>query len=176
MMTNTVKDVTVVLLTFALVLILSFAAQAQMDKIQSHTIFFSDDPIAIQTTTVWVGKGKDTNVYCELKVIAKDKPVQAAEFTFIFYDLFDEYLDSFGGVTIGEMSVGEQIYLHWEPSFSEDWMSYTVVVFLNNVRFSDGNVWGQDKGQVAEEISRATRVLFKKEQLEKEERHILRTS
>jgi len=160
------KEVIVVLI---LVVILSFSFVAEARKVQTHIISFPDDPVDIQAANAWVplDRTRRDKLVCELTAMVENKPIKATEFIFIFFDVFDGHLDNFRAVIIEEMKPGKQFYFEAESYFYNYWTSYTAIVFLNRVRFSDGTIWRQDKERVAEEIAKTTRVLFKKEQLEK---------
>ena len=107
------------------------------------------------------------HVHFPMRLAVQGKDIKAAQFNFIFYDVFDEYLYTFGGITLNYAYAYLKIYPRWKPSFYNDWMNYTVIVYLDKVRFGDDTIWRQDENRVAEEIVKTTRVLFKKEQLEK---------
>ena len=151
----------------SLLFLFAFPVLIQAASIQTYIISFPNDPIKIQVAYASTIEDEySTKVDCELEAIVGDKDMRAAQFNFIFYDVFDEYLDNFGGITLHSAAAGKKIYPRWKPSFYNDWMSYTVIVYLSKVRFSDGTVWRQDKDRVARKIEETVRVLFKKEQLE----------
>jgi len=140
----------------------------QAGSIQTYIISFPDDPVKIKQAWAKVVEDEySTKIDCELVAAVQGKDIKAAQFNFIFYDVFDEYLYTFGGITLNYAYAYLKIYPRWKPSFYNDWMSYTVIVYLDKVRFGDDTIWRQDENRVAEEIVKTTRVLFKKEQLEK---------
>lgn len=156
---------------FSLTFLLVFPFLSQALEVQTHIISFPDDPITIKKASAFIYEDKySTKISCELEIATSDQAVKAAQFNFIFYDIFDEYLDTFGGVTRTYIPARLRSYLVWETSIYNARMSYTAIVYLAKVRFETDVVWRQDKDRIAQEIVEATNLLFKKEQLEERKR------
>ena len=69
------------------------------------------------------------------------KPIEAYEIGFMFYDVFNEHLDTVGGVSISGIAGKSNDTAVWEFELYKAWMAYTAIIFLSKVRFADGTVW-----------------------------------
>jgi len=95
------------LLIISLMLIFIFSFSAQATELRTYIISFPDDPLQIREAKVQKFRAEQpsSKVECKLLVVANQKAVKAVRFYFLFYDFFDEYLDRFDGIVIGEIPI-----------------------------------------------------------------------
>jgi len=84
----------------------------------------------------------------------------------MFYDVFNEHLDTVGGISMSGLKKEEKEIAIWKFDPYKGWMAYTVIIYLSKVRFADDTIWRQDKLRLSKKITEATDLLFKEEQLE----------
>jgi len=158
-----------VLLLFFVIFIMSFPMPlfAYNHCLNHKIITFESDPIKIQKATIQVIEEKYSDkIRCKVMLANKEKPVEAYALGFIFYDVFNEHLDTIGGISMSGIAEKSNDTVTWEFKPYKAWMAYTAIIYLSKVRFADGTVWRQDKHKLAKKITEVTDLMFKEEQLE----------
>jgi len=93
-------------------------------------------------------------LYCNLKYQnIMDKKVQAMSFQFIFFDVFNEHLRTFGGFAIEDINPGAAKTGKWTPSFYSDYSTHTCFVYVGKARFEDGSIWSANEDEMLETIN-----------------------
>ena len=135
--------------------------------IATREIKFSDDPVKILETSAGLVEQKyGKELYCHMKYVNQsNNAIDALSFRMLFYDVFNEYLDTISGVSIRRFPPGETEYSSWKPNIYKDWSTHTIVVFLDKVRFVDGTVWRRPEDEITLEINKLKYILFRPEQL-----------
>ena len=155
-----------------LVFFLAFPLTVQAALIKGHIISFPDDPIKINVVEASSYKKKYSQgmIFIQLNISAKDV-IDAAQFNLILYDVFNEYLDTFGAVAKEVILPENETQLYWEDVIvNNGWMAYTAIVYLDKVRLRNGAVWKQNRKRVAEEIRKIEGIFFEETQLEEKEK------
>lgn len=137
-------------------------------NIVTKEITFKDDPVEILSTWAYVkeeGYSKDLYCWVECKNRSEDG-IDALSFCMLFYDVFNEYLDTISAISIGKLPPGNSQKGKWKPNIYKNWSTHTIIIFLDKVRFVDGTIWRRPEIEVTEELGKLKDILFKPEQLE----------
>jgi len=137
-------------------------------NIVTKEIKFVDDPIEILSTWAYLkeeGYSKDLYCWVEYKNWSEDG-MDALSFRMLFYDVFNDYLDTISAISIDKLRPGGSRKGKWKPNVYKDWTTHTVIIFLDKVRFVDGTIWGRDELDITKELSKLKDILFKPEQLQ----------
>jgi hypothetical protein len=59
----------------------------------------------------------------------------------VVYDPFGDWLDSYRLTAISAIAPGGQDYGRWSPPIRQAYLSWTVVAYVEAVRFQDGSIW-----------------------------------
>jgi hypothetical protein len=65
------------------------------------------------------------------------------------YDPFGDWLDSYRLTAINAVAPGGQDYGRWSVPIRQAYLSWTVVAYVEAVRFQDGSIWRSDPESVA---------------------------
>jgi hypothetical protein len=84
--------------------------------------------------------------------VISERKIIAVEFCFVSYNIWDEYLGRLNGVSIMEMPKDHIVYGTWTHNCYGDFGFHTGFVFLNKVRYEDGEIWISDKNEVLQEL------------------------
>jgi len=80
-----------------------------------------------------------------------DKPVVAVQIGLVSFDVWNEFLDRSGGVSIEEVEPGASMKGTWVArAYAVSFL--TGVAYVSKVRFADGTIWAADLDAVAEEL------------------------
>ena len=136
--------------------------------IVTREITFEDDPVEILSTWAHLKEEKyGKELWCWVEFTNQSsKPIEALSFRMLFYDVFNRYLDTFGGIMIRKIMVEQGGRGGWKPRIYDDWSTHTIMIFLDRVRFEDGTIWIRDEADITKELSEVENILFKPEQLE----------
>jgi len=104
-------------------------------------ITFEDDPVKIQGATIQAIEEYSDKIRCKVMLVNEGEPVEAYAIGFMFYDVFNEHLDTVGGVSMSGIAGKSEDTAMWEFKPYKAWMAYTAIIFLSKVRFADGTVW-----------------------------------
>ena len=134
----------------------------------TREIKFSDDPVEIlETSATLVEQKYGKELYCHMKYVNRsDNAIDALSFRMLFYDVFNEYLDTISGVSISKLPPGETGYSSWKVNIYREWSTHTMIVFLDRIRFADGTIWRRSEAEITLELNKLKYILFKPEQLE----------
>jgi len=136
-------------------------------NIVTKEVKFTDDPVEILDTWAHLKEenyGKD--LYCFVEYINRsENTIDALSFRMLFYDVFNEYLDTISGISISKLPLGKGERGRWKPNIYKDWSTHTIIVFLDRVRFADGTIWRRDELDITKELSEVKDILFNPEQL-----------
>ena len=157
----------VIAISIILSLVISFSSSIVYARfLNYHIISFEDDPIKIQKVEIReIEEEYGSKIRCKVTIKNEPRPVKAFAISFMFYDVFNEHLSTHGGVSMSGTPGTYEGTGTWEFDPYKGWMSYTVIVYLSQVRFSDESVWGQEGTRLSDRIMEATDLLFKEEQL-----------
>ena len=84
-----------------------------------------------------------------------DKRIVAFRIGFVAFDVFNEFLDKFGGVAIKDVKVNEEKKFSWQQRPYKAFMfkKYgTGIAYVGAVRFEDATMWKVDEGDVVSQI------------------------
>lgn len=81
-----------------------------------------------------------------------NRNIVAIEFGLIAFDIWNEYLDRTGGITMTPLSAGEKSKGEWVASRYADFSFHTGVSYVSKVRFADGEIWSADTNAILLEM------------------------
>jgi len=138
-------------------------------NIVTKEIKFEDDPVEILSTWAYVtGEeeySKDLYCWVEYKNRSEDG-IDALSFRMLFYDVFNEYLDTISAISIGKLSPRDSEKGKWKPNIYKNWATHTIIIFLDKVRFVDETIWRRPETDVTQELGKLKDIPFELEQLE----------
>lgn len=137
-------------------------------NIVTKEIKFEDDPVEILSTWAYMKEeGYSQDLYCwvEYKNRSEDG-IDALSFRMLFYDVFNEYLDTISSISIDKLRPGGSRKGKWKPNIYKDWATHTIIIFLDRVRFVDETIWRRPEIDVMQEFGKLKDILFKPEQLQ----------
>jgi len=150
-------------------IMLFFVSPAFGLNIVTREIKFDDDPVEIITTITKLEEGEfGKELYCFIKYTnPSNKDIDALSFRMLFYDVFNEHLDTISEISIDKLPPGKIKPSRWKSmAVYKDWSTHTVVIFLDRVRFADGTIWRRPEIDITQKLGKLTDILFKPEQLE----------
>lgn len=80
------------------------------------------------------------------------KNIVAIEFGLVAFDIWNEFLDRTGGITMTPSAVGQKNKGEWVASRYADFSFHTGVGYVNRVRFVDGEIWTADTNAIVLEM------------------------
>ena len=83
-----------------------------------------------------------------------DKPIVAVEFGLVAFDVWNEFLDHTGGVTIETVAPQATQKGTWVASRYADFSFHTGVAYVSKVRFDTGDVWKADLNVIVAELKK----------------------
>lgn len=138
-----------------------------------QAVTFEDDPIRIEDINIreiWKERRYESFIRCTVELKNAPRAVEAYAIGFVFYDVFNDYLSTYRGISMNEINENNEVSTtwdftpHWGFDRHEGWMAYTAIVYVDRVRFADGSVWKQDRAKLSDKIKEIG-VLFQEEQL-----------
>lgn len=152
---------------FSVIIIFLFVTPAFGFKIVTKEIKFKDDPVLIKSSWAHIKEEEySKELYCWVEHTNQSaKTIEAVGFRMLFYDIFNDYLDTVSGVSTEKFLQGETMRSGWKPNIYKDWATGTVIIFLDKIRFEDGTIWKRDEVDITKELSELKEFLFKPEQL-----------
>lgn len=78
--------------------------------------------------------------------------VVAVEFGLVAFDIWNEFLDRTGGITMTPLSAGSSDKGEWVASRYADFSFHTGVAYISKVRFDNGEIWSADTSSVLLEL------------------------
>lgn len=136
-------------------------------NIVTKEVKFNDDPVEILDTWAQLKEenyGKD--LYCSVEYINRsENTIDALSFRMLFYDVFNEYLDTISGISISKLPLGKGERGRWKANIYKYWSTHTIIMFLDRVRFADGTIWRRNELDITKELSEVKDILFNPEQL-----------
>ena len=89
--------------------------------IATREIKFSDDPVEIlETSATLVEQKYGKELYCHMKYVNRsDNAIDALSFRMLFYDVFNEYLDTISGLALVNFPLERQVTVVGRLIFTE---------------------------------------------------------
>jgi hypothetical protein len=85
---------------------------------------------------------------------ATDKKIVAIEFGLVSFDIWNEFLDRTGGLTMQALAPQKKGFGSWEASRLADFSFHTGVAYVAKVRFESGEIWTADLDAVMAELKK----------------------
>jgi len=85
------------------------------------------------------------------------RKIVAVQIGFVSFDVWNEFLDRTGGVSIEDIAPMESKKGTWVASAYADFSFLTGFAYVSHVRFSDGIIWSADLDAIAEEMRKIER-------------------
>lgn len=103
---------------------------------------------------------------------ASGKPIDAVQFGFVSFDVWNQFLTRMNGLTTDTLLPGKNARGEWVDSAYADFSLLTGVAYVSKVRFGDGEVWAADTREILDELRKIEKdfdadVLKKKETTDK---------
>jgi hypothetical protein len=108
-------------------------------KIVSYNAFYID------SSSTYVSRGIHHNLEYEN---ASARTVVAVQFGLVSFDIWNEFLDRTGGVTMEDIAPGSKEKGKWVATSYADFSFHTGVAYVSKVRFEDGEIWSADLNSV----------------------------
>ena len=83
-----------------------------------------------------------------------DRNVVAVQISLVSFDVWNEFLDIMGGISIEEIAPGKSEKGTWVARAYADFAFLTGFAYVKRVRFSDGTIWDADHDLIAEELQK----------------------
>jgi hypothetical protein len=83
---------------------------------------------------------------------SSQKNIVAIEFGLVAFDIWNEFLDRTGGITMTPLRVGSKTKGEWVASRYADFSFHTGVAYVSKVRFEDGEIWQADMSAILLEM------------------------
>jgi len=80
------------------------------------------------------------------------KPIVAVQIGLVSFDIWNEFLDRTGGISIEDMMPGSTKEGTWVALSYGDFSFLTGVAYVSKARFLDGTIWDADLSAIAEEL------------------------
>lgn len=101
------------------------------------------------------GATEEGCIYHKIQYISNvNKKIVALEFGFVSYDIWNEYLGKIGGIVIENIKPRERypIETSWAQDCQRDHAFHTGFVYVDKIRFEDGEIWISEKEVVLQEL------------------------
>lgn len=85
---------------------------------------------------------------------ASDRDIVAFELEFVMFSVFNEYMDTFGGVSMDDLEAGEDDDGGWVASSLNAFTFHTGVAFVRQLRYENGDIWEADMSIVEERLQK----------------------
>jgi len=115
-----------------------------------------DSPIEISSYTALY---EENSVYSPSSVYhaltyrnTSEKTIVAVRFGLVSFDIWNEFLDYFGGLSIEDFAPGATEEGDWYATTCRGFTFLTGFAYVSRVRFSDGTIWIADTETIAEEM------------------------
>jgi hypothetical protein len=82
------------------------------------------------------------------------RKIIAIEFGLVSFDIWNEFLDNMGGITMKLLGPGAEATSEWTSSRYGGFAFHTGVTYVSKVRFDDGEIWKADLGAVIKEMKK----------------------
>ncbi len=82
------------------------------------------------------------------------KQIIAVQIGLVSFDIWNEFLDRTGGVSMEKLEPNEAESGAWIATAYADFTFYTGVAYVGKVRFSDGIIWEADLDAIASEMKK----------------------
>ncbi|HEV8367696.1 MAG TPA: hypothetical protein VGQ39_07085 [Pyrinomonadaceae bacterium] len=141
------------------IIFIATAAAGQRLTTETRIIPQSTAPVKINSfTALYVDSSSryvERGIHYELEYEnTSAKPIVAVEFGLVAFDIWNEFLDRTGGITMKNLSVGEKDKGEWVASRYADFSFHTGVGYVSKVRFADGEIWSGDTAAILLEMRR----------------------
>ena len=132
----------------ALVLICG-VAYSQGSSTVTRIIPQANAPVRINSfTAIYISTSSrytDRGIHYELDFEnLSNRNIVAVEFGLVAFDIWNEFLDRTGGITMTPLAAGQTAKGEWVASRYADFSFHTGVAYVNRVRFADGEIWSAD--------------------------------
>lgn len=139
-----------------IILIVCFVDPAHGQKSVSRIIPQADSPLKIvsyepqfQKSSTYTREGIRHEVKYQN---TSQKKIVAVQIGLTSFDIWNEFLDRTGGVSMRELSPGESEEGTWVATAYGDFSFYTGVCYVSKVRFEDGQIWSANLDKIAQEL------------------------
>jgi hypothetical protein len=134
-------------------LLLCASAFPQRTKPETKIIAQTTAPIKIATySATYIDSSSryiERGIHHELEYEnLSNRNLIAVEFGLVAFDIWNEFLDRTGGVTMTPVSAGGKSKGRWVASRYADFSFHTGVAYVSKVRFDDGEIWSADTNAV----------------------------
>ena len=109
----------------------------------------SYNAVYIGSSSTYVSRGIHHNLEYEN---ASVRTVVAVQFGLVSFDIWNEFLDRTGGVTMETIEPGSKEKGKWVATSYADFSFHTGVAYVSKVRFDDGEIWSADLPSVVLEL------------------------
>ena len=109
----------------------------------------SYNAVYIDSSSTYVSRGIHHNLEYEN---ASGRTVLAVQFGLVSFDIWNEFLDRTGGVTMEAIAAGSKEKGKWVATSYADFSFHTGVAYVSKVRFDDGEIWSADLNSVVLEL------------------------
>lgn len=82
-----------------------------------------------------------------------DRQIVAVQLGFVSFSVFNEFVDHTKGVAVSDIEPGEEGTGLWVAQFGRaDFAFHTGVVYVDRVRFENGEIWVADRGPILDQL------------------------
>ena len=81
-----------------------------------------------------------------------DREIVAVKFGLLSFNIFNQFQDRLGGVTIEDIVPGRDYSGSWVASALAEFAFYTGVAYVDTVRFRNGEIWISDRESILSQI------------------------
>lgn len=152
--TNMIKRLPLLLSVFLLTLNSAFP---QRITPETRILTQSTSPIKILSYSgTYAPSGSryvDRGIHHELEFEnTSGRNIVAIEFGLVSFDVWNEFLDRTGGITMQLLEAGKKDKGEWVASRYSDFSFHTGVAYVSKVRFDNGEIWSADTNAVLAEM------------------------
>jgi hypothetical protein len=145
------------LLLTSIMLVCSIHALAQRTKPETKIILQPNSPVRIMSFNAMYFSGSSTyvsrGIHNELEFEnVSPRNIVAIEFGLVAFDIWNEFLDRTGGITMSGLAAGVKDKGKWVASRYADFSFHTGVAYVSKVRFDDGEIWTADNAGILLEM------------------------
>jgi len=105
--------------------------------------------VYIDSGSTYISRGIHHNLEYEN---ASGRTVVAVQFGLVSFDIWNEFLDRTGGITMERIAPGSKETGKWVATSYADFSFHTGVAYISRVRFDDGEIWSADLSAVLLEL------------------------
>lgn len=143
--------------TIGMLLLLGGVVYGQRSSTETRIIPQVNSPVKIKAATaIYIGTSSrytDRGIHYELEYEnLSTRDIIAVEFGLVAFDVWNEFLDRTGGITMTPLAAGQTAKGEWVASRYADFSFHTGVAYVNRVRFADGEIWSAETTAIVAEM------------------------